>query len=181
MKKLLFVLLVVSLLVLSACGGEKAVKETGQVTEEKKGETPMSLVTDMAKAFMLNVPYKCEYNIEGVNSVSYIKGETRIRTTTTTPQGSNEALVRDDMMYNWNPDTKEGFKLKFDKEIKEGMPEGTKPVGAAALKEQAVNVKCDPAKFSDEMFEVPTDVEFQDMTELMKQAQELAKQFEDMK
>ncbi|MBD3260038.1 hypothetical protein GF371_05440 [Candidatus Woesearchaeota archaeon] len=193
MKKLLFVMLVFSLLMLSACGGEKAVKEAGEETKEmaeeageeiietgeEAGETTASLVKDMAKAFMLNVPYKCEYEMEGVKSVSYIKGEERIRTTTTTMQGNAEALIKGDMMYSWNPETKEGFKMKFDKEMKENMPETAEPMGVEALKAQAANVRCSPAAFGEERFAVPTDVQFEDMTEMMRQAQELAKQMQE--
>ena len=166
MKKLLLVLLVISLLMLSACGGEK------------KGETTASLVTDMAKAFVLNVPYKCEYSMEDMTSVSYIKGETRIKTMTTTPMGSAESIIRDDMLYSWDPNTKKGIKMKMEKE---DMPLQEMPkVSSEYIKEQAQNVKCNPAKFGDEMFDVPTDVEFQDMTELLKQLQEQMEQMGDI-
>ena len=171
MKKLLLVLLVVSLLVLSACGGEKTVKE-------EKGETTASLVTDMAKAFMLNVPYKCEYTMEGITATTYMKGEKRIKTMTVTPQGSAESIIRDDMLYSWDPNSKKGIKMKLEKQ---DMPSQDMPkVSPEYIKEQAMNVKCSPAKFGDEMFEVPTDVEFQDMTELLKQMQEQLEQLGDM-
>jgi hypothetical protein len=159
MKKLLLVLLIVSLLVLSACGGEK------------KGETTASLVTDMAKAFMLNVPYKCVYKIENVEATSYIKGEKKIKSMTTTPMGEAHSLILDDMLYSWDPATKKGIKLKLEEEMMQDVPKGA-TAGAYALKEQAQNVECSPEKFGDEMFAVPTDVEFQDLSELMTQMQE---------
>jgi len=128
----------------------------------------------LAAAVKLGVPMKCSYSIDGeMESEGYIKGK-NYRGKMTAEQGKiAEVIMKDNCMWNWDEDTKEGVKFCFENEEGNTMwgdfdeedfenvelPEGYEPPD--------MEYDCKPAIIADSKFIPPSDVEFVDMQEIM--------------
>lgn len=149
------------------------VSDDGQMTNEKKGagNTIAESIRDMMNR---GAVLECTYEADGEKTTAYIKGKS-VRSTSalsSDPKAPNNFLYIDSKIYFWNDTTKEGMFMsapeqtgktpestQFDKDI------NTDIVGQL---EQYKN-SCKPSSVSDSLFTVPSNVKFQDFSELMKQ------------
>jgi len=172
MKKYI-VILIISVLVLSACGEKITSKIDGakNKVENKK--------TSIKELLGLGQEQKCEWSseIEGDKSVGtmLIKGnkfrQTVISKIADQPETSIKVITDGEWTYLWNPKTKEqGMKLRVTNEQKadtEKLANGTLDWG------KEYNYNCSPASVSDAEFVPPTDVEFMDLEALQNQFKDL--------
>lgn len=181
MKKILVILALLSIF-LAACDGQQA-QETpeqpaiGDQTEavlEESAETTQetqaaeSSMLDLAKALEMGQSVKCTTTFEGQTSTTYWKNE---RMRMDTPSVDAHGIYTEDVMYTWTG--KQGVMMKLEdiKQMANNAQSQTQP--APKTKEEIMNenvdVQCEPFNVPDSMFTPPSDVEFQDMSEIFKQ------------
>lgn len=124
----------------------------------------------LAQAMKLGVPMKCDWQTSEGSGESYVKGEDMYVKTMT--DGKTGFMVKKgDCSYTWNEPERKG--IKFCQEPTE-VVETTEPVQPESGSFQAegvdwnVQYKCRPDIFSGNRFELPADVQFTDMAEMMK-------------
>lgn len=127
----------------------------------------------LAAAVKLGVPMKCSYSIGNeMESEGYIKGKNYRGKMEDETGKVSEVIMKDNCMWNWDTETREGSKFCFEGENEDAMwdfdagdtedmdiPEG--------YEAPDVEYDCKPAVISDSMFALPTDVKFLDMQEMM--------------
>lgn len=177
MKKLIPVIVILLLLgvggyfFLTQKGG--TIPLTGQI-QNKLNESGGNVISSIQDAILKATPLKCEYpDDKGNTMTTYIKGD-KIRGTgqvSADPKSQGEFLMRDNKMYTWDSKTKKGVIIGFNKNI----PTQTAQISQSPdQKTQTVeNLEkyknyCKVAVISDSMFNVPTDVQFTDLEEQMK-------------
>lgn len=122
---------------------------------------------DVARAVQLGEPVKCVSEQSGQTTTIYMKGsKMRMDTSPVDAHG----IYTEDLMYTWQG--KQGSVMKIS-EIKQMSAEAAeyKPKSQQEIIDNAqkVNAKCEPADVSESLFVAPADVEFQDLTEMLKQ------------
>ena len=189
MSKIMPVLLVAVLV--SACmGGEEVAQTTGG--QEPREPTPRGgsavtpatqktsggvadKITDLAAALSSGVAYKCTYRYEGMQTEAWVKGEKSY--TKSRVQGKLQHSMTDGVwMYTWSEGEKEGVKYNLaEMEKMSDVPESDGPgyVDMGETADAAVDVDCRPDVIADSMFVPPSNVEFMDMGEFLKQLQDL--------
>ncbi|MFC1654051.1 hypothetical protein ACFL1M_04355 [Patescibacteria group bacterium] len=130
----------------------------------------------MAAAVKLGVPMKCSYSIgDEMESEGYIKGK-NYRGKAVMEQGKiSEVIMKDECMWNWDADSKEGTKFCFEgdqvntmwEDFDENVEEMDEP---QEFKAPDVEFDCNPVVVSDDMFAPPTDVSFVDMAAMMQES-----------
>ena len=127
----------------------------------KNGANPL---TNPAAMLTGGTSMKCEYTEEGRNIITYVKGEQFRTDMTGGTEGSMSTIYKDDTTWSWNTETKEGMKMTFQKpSITPGME----------MEEEVDKYKdsCKNQMISDSLFTPPSDVEFQDYSQMMEQMQ----------
>jgi len=173
MKKYLM-LLMVSSLILSACGGGTVENKIGSVKDklENKVEEKKTSIKDLLG---LGKEQKCEWSseTEGVKTSGrlWIKGN-KFRQSVLTkiadkPEVAAEVLTDGEWTYLWNPTTKEqGMKIKMTEKDKE---ENNKLANDSLNLGKEFNYKCTATSVSDEEMTPPKDVTFMDLGALQEQ------------
>ncbi len=179
------------MLLLVACSNAKTSK-TGEVeTEsasdseginaedadaENANEERANLKFKTMKAVMASgIPYKCDFEMDGIKSTTTIKGE-KAKTVIEHPQGKTTSVSDGEKMYMWTDDGK--MAIMFD--IKEMEKIGKEQMNAfpGVEKQQAIDYKkeydldCSQTIASDSMFVPSPGIKFTDMTQMMKNMQE---------
>lgn len=124
-------------------------------------------VLDISRAVQLGKPVKCVSEQAGQTTTIYMKGsKMRMDTVPADAHG----IYTEDLMYTWQ--AKQGSVMKIS-EIKQMSAEAEeyKPKSQQEIIDtaQKVNARCEPAEISESLFVPPADVEFQDLTEMLKQ------------
>ncbi len=105
---------------------------------------------------------KCTWSTGDFSATGYIKGGKYY--TEVMQQGKPGFMImKDNCMWTWAKEEKQGVKMCFDPTEAEDMWEyegGGSPTD--------VNLKCVPTVVSDSKFVLPSDVKFMDMDEMMK-------------
>ena len=169
-------------LLLAGCGAKPASQEVnvptgeqgaGQSVQENSEENFSGSLNDLIKR---GLPTKCAFSYaeDGVAQVgeTYISGEqARVNTKMTNEGKASEVYVikKGTDYYIWTSDTPgKGTKFSFteteEKELQEKGQQANKNVDF----DKKVDYKCDVWLPDNSLFAVPSNVEFQDMTEIFK-------------
>jgi len=129
-------------------------------TTENKKE---SFVGSLKKAIELNVPMECTYESNGTKVKSRIKGK-KFSGEMKTPQGLAYIIIKDNCMWTWQKDDKQGVKTCFKNE------DGSETSIWDDFEKKGPDTKynCHPAVVSDSTFDIPADVSFMDIDNLGK-------------
>lgn len=179
MKKL-FVILALLSVFLAACDSQQA-QETSQdqqietqelvVEETAAPETTTEVSNEMlnlAKALETGQSVKCTTSFEGQTSVTYWKNDNmRMDTETADAHG----IYTKEVMYTWSG--KDGVMMKLEdiERMAQNAQGQTQPAPRTKedIVQENVDVQCEPFSAPDSMFVPPSDVNFQDMSEVFKQ------------
>ena len=178
-KKVLYILLAVILLALL---GYFVFNKT-KLSDDKSTSTGKEggVITSIKDALSKSVSLTCEYKDEkGQTTKTYIKnGAVRI-----TAEGSSqgEIIIKEDKMYIWDTNTKQGFMYKVEKpddSVSTNQDYGSQNgVTSESILESVNQYKdsCKAGTLADSYFTVPTDVNFQDMTKILEDFKKAAPQ-----
>lgn len=135
---------------------EEDVMEKTEDTEEKD-----TFSGNIKSLIARNIPLKCEYTSNEYSYEGWIKG-TNMRTEYETPEGEGTVIIKDNCMYTWINGENQGFTFCSEdtketiwdsSEIDANMPD---------------SFDCRPALVDDSAFELPSDVEFLSLGDMMK-------------
>jgi hypothetical protein len=190
MKKILIltILIVFTCACISGGGGEGQQTRTQQQTRASKKPTATTAkpsgggivekAVDMAAALASGGSYKCTYTYEGGRSETRIKGN-RYWSKSTAGGRTGYSVNDGEWVYIWSEGEKNG--VKFNIKEMEDMQEDAEEQGYTDIGEVAdvaVDVDCRPDVISDSVFKPPTNIQFQDMGETLKQMEEMAEQLQ---
>jgi outer membrane lipoprotein-sorting protein len=165
MKKIIF--LVCLILVLGGCGKAAQNQEQSQTqNQEDKG-----IFSSIKDAFNRSLTLRCEFTDEsGQKSVNYIKNK-MIRTETLQDGKQIYGLFRDNKMYLWGPDSKQGMVFNLDDMNGQGQPgvDNVQTTDDIISGLEQFKDKCRVDNVADTLFAVPSDVTFSNLNDLMKQ------------
>jgi len=179
MKKILpivviiLVLLGIGYFLVSSKKNESSEKvgEGGSVQVQKEQG---NIFTSIKDAIAKSMSLKCEYPDEKGNKViSYIKGK-NIRVVgyaTTQENGTNgNFLMREDKMYVWDDKTKKGSVITLNVEQITGAAQEANKQNETVENMEKYKDYCKVSVVEDSMFEIPTDVQFIDPQEQLKES-----------
>lgn len=163
MKKI-FILLacLLPLLMLSACTLKKGT-ETTQIeeTQEKTG-----VFESIKDAMSRSLSLKCEYNSPSGKVIASIKGKSVRIDGAWQNQSDSGAIIKENKLWSWDKEKKEGIIITLaDQENTDKSLDPEEIINNLEQRKQ----DCHVAVVADEVFEPPTDIKFQDLSELMKQ------------
>ena len=130
-------------------------------------------ISDISEAFTANAPVKCTINIEGNDADLWLKGETyRIEASSNNQKAVS--IFDGHVMYTWEETSRQGFMIDLDrmKELAEELGEEPPETGGYTredLEALGSDVKCSRTTLPAGIFEKPSDIYFQDFTEMLEQ------------
>ncbi len=187
MKKNLPLLLIIILLV---AGGylfysknklnQSLTEKINQTVQQTKKQAEDKLLGLIEK----NIKLKCTYEIpDQGKATTYIYGKGKIRTTLETKEGVTESILVNNKLYSWSSKTKEGITMTLTEPIKEKSEEesNSSPTNPKEYLDQLKKFKaqCQQVNFSDDVFNPPKDVKFQDLDQLQKMFNEQQQKMND--
>ena len=169
MKKILFILLVVSVLMLGACSKKVVIDEKGNIIEntgvkvvegDVKTETKnvvKGVKEDLASLLSSGTSSKCTFtDEEGSQITMWIKGD-GYKIKTVNADGTSWGIKKGNFLYAWSEGLPAGFKFDTTKAGEES------PVPTAEqLTKSSPDAQCEKVSLSDSDFALPTDIEFLD-------------------
>jgi len=141
-------------------------------TEEK--EKKEGVFGSIREALEKSVNLKCQYQLENGDKMTvYLKGKDTIRAEVTTKQNQKTiTIMKDDKMWFWLPATKKGMVVSLAGLQQQGLANQQVPNKEKILEEaEKYKADCQPAAIASSLFEIPKEVEFENLDELMKKAQ----------
>jgi hypothetical protein len=146
--------------------------------QNKSGAPQTNVVTSIKDALSQSASMECTYtDQEGRESKSYIKnGAMRTDYKGKTTEESGSVIVTAKKMYMWT-EKKEGFMIDIP-EVTPTEGDASIPQGVAQRDEAMADLEkykesCKTAVVSDSLFTPPSDVQFQDYSQMMQQVQQL--------
>lgn len=127
--------------------------------------------------------YRCEFkDQEGQEAMYFGKGELfKMSTISSTDSTMTNTIISDgSFIYTWDAKTKQGVKFTIpskeeqaqmadqSKQMLENVPDFLNPEEISQLQNDGYTFNCAPASISDSEFVPPTDIQFQDMSQLME-------------
>lgn len=147
----------------------------GQTTSVGTTSTDRNIFTSVKDALSKKMTLVCDFKDEtGASVKSYIKnGAVRVSTMGESSDKSGEIIIKNKMMYMWDTKSKQGFVYNLpDQENNEN--------GGGVTEDNAVNSEsyfsmidrykdsCKVGTVEDSYFEVPKDINLQDMSKLLE-------------
>jgi len=174
MKKMIAFLVLV-LLIAAGCGDKETTSAGGDSStsgNEAKAEDTTeseSPVTDLSKAYA-GGSFECTMQLEGAEVKMYVKDGKHFSEATVNGK-KWDSIYNGEYMYSWDVESKQGIKVNV-KEMQDSAPEQGDAAAytPSKMQESATKVLCKKASISDSKFVPPSDVEFQDIAEMMAQA-----------
>jgi hypothetical protein len=120
---------------------------------------------------------KCEYDEEGKHIITYVKGEKMRTDATGGEEGNGSMIFKDNTSWTWDSATKQGFTFKAP-EVSPAETETEDDNETEDMMEDSEEMKADVEKYKDSCknenipdstFEPPSDVTFQDYSQMMQQ------------
>jgi hypothetical protein len=165
-------------------------ESTGTDTSTELTQAEGKSLTEIAADVLGGAAYKCTFDhIENQQQMTYILQGKKVSMTIDAPAAgvAQSRFISDgETTHIWDPATKKGMKMTAlsEEEMKQftqqspqapaaEVPDFNDPADLDAI-QQEYTVRCNPTTVTDAEFTVPTDVEFQDLSELM----ETMKQFQ---
>ena len=179
--------IIVVVLLLLAVGGYFMTQKSSSpsMNSNSVGSSPFTSIQDaLSKSLSLQCTFTDE---EGRETKTYIKaGAVRTDFTGTKSAESGSMIFKNKKMYTWNSDTKEGFMMEVPDVT--GPPSQTTttttvgtgeksgkndhPADALAMIEKYKD-SCKPGTVADSLFTPPSDVKFNDFSNMMKDLQKV--------
>jgi len=163
--------ILVLLMFLAACA-----KPAMEQKVEETAPEPMTTedITDITMAMQLGKPVKCVSESEGQTATIYMKGS---KMRMDTMPADAHGIYTEDTMYTWKD--KQGMMMKME-DVKRMAAQTGQPVRPKTQEEivanaKQTNAKCESASVDESMFTPPADVQFQDLSDMIKQAEAAAK------
>lgn len=167
-KKLLIVLgviiLVLGLFFILQQKGNKADLNNNSANQQNNNE---NLGNNNQNLYRENISMVCSYKIEnGLEVTTYIKNK-MIKTVTNMPNDINYNLVKDDKAYQWSDKDKKGIVMPIVSAQKQSGT-GVEIENPEKYIDDIMKYRpnCKETNLSDDIFIVPQDVQFQDMSQL---------------
>jgi hypothetical protein len=170
-KNLIIAAVVIILIALGAAGYLLMNQNQAPAQTESSTSIPQEQNTDVFStikdALSKSLSLQCEFtDEEGRKTVSYIKnGQVRADITSSKPEESGSVIVKDKKMYFWN--SRGGFTMEFTDEMMDSAESSAQGQDIIENLEK-YKQSCRAATVSDALFSPPSDVEFQDMSDMMK-------------
>lgn len=138
------------------------VTEETIVTEESETNTSTELA--------LGGSYKCTYTMEqGLKVTTYVKNG-KMRTEIPLEVGdTNISLYTDNKVYQWSTKEKQGFFMSVEEAKQQPNTEVQDPDKYLEEIRRKYQPDCQNMDLPDSLFRVPTDIEFQDLSQLLNQ------------
>lgn len=138
-------------------------------------ESDKSIFTSVKDAVSKKMTIACDFKDETGGSIkSYIKdGSVRIISTGETSSKSGDVLIKDKVMYMWDIKTKQGFIYNIPDSDDSGANSGVSEENIVSSDSYLSMIdrykdSCSVSVVEDSYFEVPSDVNFQDMSKLLE-------------
>lgn len=177
-------IIIVIVIVLLLLGGYYFYNQNAQKTTPGAASTQQTggnVFNSIQDALSRSLSLTCEYPDDKGNKVTtYIKaGAVRVMGyASASGEAAGQSLMKDGKMYIWDDKTKEGTVISFDTEKMKEAAESIKQETAENVESnqgedflkslEQYKDYCKTATVSDSLFTVPTDVEFVDLAEQMK-------------
>lgn len=181
-KKAIFPLVIFSAILLSACTAKTPIQDN-QAEDNTSPDTEQSQTTSMRELMALGKSQKCTVSSSTTDDdgtktestgVMYFAGgkiaqEVVVTSTDKEMPRIEMSMVSDgSYMYTWNTQEKnQGMKMKITETANESDEDNTPQSGAVDMDDK-LNVKCSPWIADNSKFSVPNDVQFTDLSEMMK-------------
>lgn len=181
-KKAIFPLVIFSAILLSACTSKTPIQDN-QAEDNTSPDTEQSQTTSMRELMALGKSQKCTVSSSTTDDdgtktestgVMYFAGgkiaqEVVVTSTDKEMPRIEMSMVSDgSYMYTWNTQEKnQGMKMKITETANESDGDNTSQAGAVDMDDK-LNVKCSPWIADNSKFSVPNDVQFTDLSEMMK-------------
>lgn len=194
-KSLMFFAVFIAVIFLSGCKKEvktdvaKDTAENISVGAEDSTGGVKSKAEDIRDAILKGNKMKCTIKADSsdgtVESEFYVQGD-KYKSTVDTPEGKFYSVFDGKAAYTWTEGKKEGMKFDFscetllmtDAPMQEGnVADYNTPSGKSSeeIIEGAAEIECDPVASID--LSIPTDVDFIDQCEMLKNLQDQLKNF----
>lgn len=165
----------VIILILLAGGIWYGVKAKKPATQETKIE---EFTGNLKEAMAKNLPMKCEWSQDKNSGASYVKGK-NIYMETIVEGKKGYMITRDNCTWTWGDQMPQGIKFCAEPPKEESQNIAEQPASPSlggpevgTFKTEGVDwkmeYKCSPSMFGDEKFELPGEVKFNDIAEMMK-------------
>jgi len=180
MKKISYLLLLTAVvLIFSGCGKKSETNQTGELGQVGEEESTGSKVINSIKdAMNLGQKMECVYttdiNGKTIQAITQVDGK-NFKSSSEVDGRKMYSLMKDEVMYTWGEGIPMASKLALScmKDLEKDLPKAEEekpPVGNFDNPEEAfddaTNVVCKPIALVE--LSVPTDIQFQDMCEMMK-------------
>ena len=175
MNKIVFF---VMLMFLVSCGGKEAVQSEVQSesvpavsegapvpVEKKVVEVPKDESSDLASWIASKVPVKCVSEKDGVTATVYFVGQ-KVRMDTMPVDA--HAIYDDERMWAWSGKVGTTMSMNDIKKLAQMSGQKLESKDDIVQKYQDPGINCERASVPDNAFTPPSDVKFQDMSELLK-------------
>ena len=142
-------------------------------SETKTEEQKEGIFNSIKDALEKSVNLKCQYQLENGDKMTvYLKGKDLIRAEVTTKQNQQTiTIMKDDKMWFWLPATKKGMVISLAGLQQQGLANQQVPNKEKILEEaEKYKESCQPATIANSLFEIPQEVEFENLDELLKKA-----------
>ncbi len=152
---------VVVLLVIVALVGFFLLKGKGKTPGSTQSEGVFGSIKD---AISKSLSLKCEYKVGENTTIAYVKGSNVRIDGSWEGKNNSAAILKENKMWTWDIAKKEGVIFSFEADQKESGSQTTSEGIVNNLETEKQN--CKVAVFSDSVFTPPTDVKFQDLSNL---------------
>lgn len=160
--------LFIAALALGGCGNKPTtVSDTtgGTAPQEQKAEEKGGVFDSIRDAMSRSLSLKCVYTANGGQTTAYVKGK-MIRVDGTYQDKQSATIIKDEKIYSWDPDKKEGVIWPITTTGEEENDfDPDKIIGDL----EAQKNFCKVSTVADSQFEVPADVQFTDLGAMMQQ------------
>jgi len=159
-KQTLILSLIISTLFLAGCGTQKPTGTTGGQTGNK------SVFESIKDAMSKSLSLQCDYTSGNVKSTVYIKGKS-LRSETDSQGSKIYAILKDNKLWSWSDKDKNGIIMDLtdtQNQATGGQKSGDDIIGEVEKYKQ----NCKQTVVSDSMFNPPSDIKFQDLSQMFK-------------
>lgn len=172
MKNILLIVLVLAVLGAGAyfvSRSKNLLPKSPSETAVKPGIKKENVFTSIQDALSKSLSLKCVYqDDQGLKTTSYIKaGSVRVTMESTKDKSQpNNIIIKDKKMYMWSDADKTGFIISVKDESLTPGPSISlsQPKNESVLAQiEKYKNSCQPATVADSLFQIPTDVKFNDM------------------
>jgi hypothetical protein len=156
-------------------GGAPTTQPATQTTQKSGGIT--GALSDLAAAVSSGAAYKCTYTYKDIVSESWVKGK-KFYTKSVMSSMTVYAMSDGVWMYSWTEGEKTGmkFNLKEMESLSAGNTGAQKSPDMEEISKSAENVQCRPDVITDSKFIPPSNIQFENMADALKQMREMASQ-----